>query len=139
MVFQFYFKKMQSSDFLKSLSQKKFTEIIERFVGQTGLVRITFLSEKNEQKIDCHLQGWNGTVLHASGTSDNMYATIDVVAQKLEAQLMRHKMKTRRQSRLPNARHHRLQLIQENVDPRSQDPWFEESETSWVGDYRIMN
>lgn len=111
MVFQFYFKKMHSSEALKSLSQRKLTDVIERFIGDSGLVRITFSTEKTEQKIHCYFQGWNGTILNASGASENMYATIDLVAQKLEAQLARHKMKTRRRSRLPEAQGRALRLV----------------------------
>jgi ribosomal subunit interface protein len=140
MVFQFYFKKMQSSEALKSLSQRKLSDVIERFLGDSGLVRITFSTEKNEQKIHCYFQGWNGTVLNASGASENMYATIDLVAQKLEAQLSRHKMKTRRRSRLPIAQTRALSVVGGSDSFPTMDDWDEEeSESSAVSSYQLLH
>lgn len=106
MMFQFYFKKMGSSETLKDLSQRKLSDLVERFVGANGLVRLTFQTERNAQRVLCHLQGHNGQVYRASASSDNMYANLDVVAHKLETQLLKEKTKTlRSKSRLqPNLR-----------------------------------
>ena len=140
MVFQFYFKRMHSSEALKSLSQRKMADVIERFLGDSGLVRITFSTEKNEQKIHCCFQGWNGTVLNASGASENMYATIDLVAQKLEAQLSRHKMKTRRRSRLPLVQYRSLSVVGGSDSFPTVDDWDEEeSESSEVSNYQLLH
>lgn len=141
MVFQFYFKKMHSSEALKSLSQRKLSDIIERFIGDSGLVRITFSAEKNEQKIHCYFQGWNGTVLNASGASENMYATIDLVAQKLEAQLSRHKKtKSRRRSRLAMAQSRALSVVGDSHSFPTLDDWDqEESELSEVSRLQLVH
>jgi|GEM_PF-3036650 len=141
MVFQFYFKKMQSSDALKLLSQRKLSDVIERFLGDSGLVRITFSTEKTEQKIHCYFQGWNGTVLNASGASENMYATIDLVTQKLEAQLSRHKVKTRRRSRLPVAQIRALEVAGGSDSFPTLDDWDDdkESELSEVSNFQLLH
>ena len=106
MMFQFYFKKMGSSDTLKDLSQRKLSDLLERFVGANGLVRLTFQTERNAQRVLCHLQGHNGQIFRASASSDNMYANLDAIAHKLESQLLKEKTKTlRSKSRLqPNLR-----------------------------------
>lgn len=96
MMFQFYFKKMGSSETLKVLSQKKLSDLLERFVGANGLVRLTFQTERNAQRVLCHLQGHNGQTYRASASSDNMYANLDIVAHKLEAQLLKEKTRTLR-------------------------------------------
>lgn len=103
MMFQFYFKSMGSSESLKILSQRKLTDVIERFADGTGLVRITFLSERGSQKMHCTMKGWSGRTIHASAASDNMYATVDAIAHKLESQLMRKKTRSqKRKERFPD-------------------------------------
>ena len=106
MMFQFYFKKMGSSETLKDLSQRKLSDLVERFVGANGLVRITFQTERNTQRVLCHLQGHNGQSFRASASSGNMYANLDTVAHKLESQLLKEKTRFQRQkSRMqPNLR-----------------------------------
>ncbi len=120
MMFQFYFKKMGSSETLKEISQRKLSDLVERFVGANGLVRITFQTERNSQRVLCHLQGHNGQTFRASATSDNMYANLDTVAHKLESQLLKEKTKMQKvkgKSRLqPN-----LRLLRQTDDTRMDD------------------
>jgi hypothetical protein len=88
----------------------------------------------------CYFQGWNGTVLNASGASENMYATIDLVAQKLEAQLSRHKMKTRRRSRLPMAQRRALSIVGGSNSFPTMDDWDEEqSDLSEVSRLQLVH
>lgn len=100
MIFQFYFKKMSSSEFLKDLSKKKLTDIVERYVGLPGNIHMTFQHVKSEHTIQCRLQSGIGPVVHATGTSDNMYAAVDLIAHKIEAQLARHKLRAQKKSRI---------------------------------------
>jgi ribosomal subunit interface protein len=102
MMFQFYFKRMGSSENLKDLSQRKITDVVGRLLGDTGLVRLTFTKEKSGSRIHCSLKARNGQIIHAIASSDNMYASIDVLAQKIEAQLTRMKTNYHRRARLPN-------------------------------------
>lgn len=127
MMFQFYFKKMGSSETLKGLSEKKLSDLVERFVGANGLVRITFQTEKNAQRVLCNLQGHNGQTYQASASSDNMYANLDAVAHKLETQLQRVKTRGQRhKSRLPETR---LRLVTNDTDSNV-DFWEDEYESS---------
>ncbi len=122
MMFQFYFKKMGSSETLKDLTQRKLSDLVERFVGANGLVRITFQTDRSGQKVLCYLQGHNGQTFQASATSDNMYANLDAVAHKLEAQL--NKVKTRMQkqkSRFDS----RLRLVTEETKSSSREEDFD--------------
>lgn len=135
MIFQFYFKRMQSSEFLKNLSQRKLTDVIERFVGQSGLVHLTFFQEKNEHKVQCRLHSWNGTVMHASGADENLYAAIDHVAQKLEAQLSRQKMRFHRKMRLQPIR----QASSLKREGTRLPLWTDEAEPLTTRSYRLLN
>ncbi|MBC7530099.1 MAG: ribosome-associated translation inhibitor RaiA [Oligoflexus sp.] len=135
MMFQFYFKKMASSETLKDLSKRKLSDLVERFVGTNGLVRITFQSEKKAQRVLCLLQGHNGKSYRASASSDNMYANLDAVAHKLETQLLR--VKTRNNSNCQSQKHKsrfaetRLRLIYEGEYPSENlDFWGDEYDSS---------
>ncbi|RYZ86687.1 MAG: ribosome-associated translation inhibitor RaiA [Proteobacteria bacterium] len=131
MMFQFYFKKMGSSETLKDLSQRKLSDLVERFVGANGLVRITFQTERNAQRVLCHLQGHNGQNIRASASSSNMYANLDAVAHKLESQLLKEKTKLQRtkgkqrvglSTETPN-----LRLVSSNREPivQEDDAYFD--------------
>lgn len=124
MMFQFYFKSMGSSESLKVLSQRKLTDVIERFADTTGLVRITFLSERGSQKILCTMKSSNGLVIYASASSDNMYATVDAIAHKVESQLMRKKTRSQKKKQ-------RLQLAFSESRKSWDDENFEDDLESW--------
>ncbi len=116
MMFQFYFKKMGSSETLKELSEKKLSDLLERFIGANGLVRVTFQMEKKAQRVFCYLQGHNGQIYRASASSDNMYANLDAVAHKLESQLLRVKTRSHSQKHKTRYPETRLRLVPEETD-----------------------
>ena len=93
MDFQFFFKGMDSSEALKELAARKFSERIEKLTYNPHKIRITFFVDGIAQGIQCNLTTRNGDRLHVSHKSPNMYSTIDLVAGKLEAQLKRRKTK----------------------------------------------
>jgi len=93
MIFQFYFKRIHSSAFLKDLSERKIQDVLERFQGDAGLVHLTFAKEKNQHVVQCRVRGLQGRTLYASAATDSIFACIDAVAQKLEAQLTRYKVR----------------------------------------------
>jgi ribosomal subunit interface protein len=93
MIFQFYFKRIHSSNFLKDLSERKIQDVLERFHGSAGLVHMTFAKEKNQHVVQCRVRGLQGRTLYASAATDSIFACIDAVAQKLEAQLHRYKVR----------------------------------------------
>ncbi len=131
MMFQFYFKKMGSSDTLKDLSERKLSDLVQRFIGSNGLVRITFQTEKNAQRVLCHLQGHNGQSYRASASSDNMYANLDAVAHKLETQLLRVKTRSAGHSQKHKSRfaETRLRLVNDDTDSNL-DFWDDEYDSS---------
>ncbi len=65
-------------------------------------VHVTLTVEKMRQKAEATIQV-AGTKLHATTTEPDMYAAIDLLADKLDRQLIRHKgkLKAHRRSREP--------------------------------------
>lgn len=93
MDFQFYFKKMTSSEALKQVAVKKISERIEKYANPTQIVHVTFLQDGLNNTLHCSISTRSGTRVYAESTSENMYNAIDLVAHKLEAQFERQKSK----------------------------------------------
>lgn len=93
MDFQFYFKKMQSSEALKQMAIKKITERLAKYTNPTQKVHITFYEDGPNHSLNCGLSTLSGARFYAEATSDNMYNAIDMVAAKLRAQFERRKTK----------------------------------------------
>lgn len=96
----FTFKNFEPSDHLKGYAQKRF-EKVGKFVSDSeeADLQVNLLVDKFRHKADVILNADN---IHISAyeDSEDMYATIDMVVDKLEAQLrkMREKMKSRGRS-----------------------------------------
>ena len=92
----FTFKNFEPSDHLKGYAQKRF-EKVSKFVSDSEAdLQVNLLVDKFRHKADVIL---NADSIHISAyeDSEDMYSTIDMVLDKLEAQLrrMREKMKSR--------------------------------------------
>lgn len=92
----FTFKNFEPSDHLKGYAQKRF-EKVSKFVSDSEAdLQVNLLVDKFRHKADVILNADN---IHISAyeDSEDMYSTIDMVLDKLEAQLrrMREKMKDR--------------------------------------------
>ncbi len=92
----FTFKNFEPSDHLKGYAQKRF-EKVSKFVSDSEAdLQVNLLVDKFRHKADVILNADN---IHISAyeDSEDMYSTIDMVLDKLEAQLrrMREKMKSR--------------------------------------------
>lgn len=92
----FTFKNFEPSDHLKGYAQKRF-EKVSKFVSDSEAdLQVNLLVDKFRHKADVIL---NADSIHISAyeDSEDMYSTIDLVLDKLEAQLrrMREKMKNR--------------------------------------------
>ena len=93
MNFQFTFKHMESSEALMELVRQKIGARVVRFSTSPVHAHVTFWVEGLTQKIHVTLiadDGYNVEVEHG-GT--DMYTEVDVVADRVEAQMRRHKEK----------------------------------------------
>ena len=94
MEFQFFFRKMDSSEALKQLVRKKVNDQLFKIIGTPSKVRITFFLEGNFQYIHCSVTAKNGMKLYTEASSESMYNAVDQLCQKLGSQLQRYKSRT---------------------------------------------
>lgn len=67
-------------------------EKLERHFDQIGNVQVTLSVEKQRQKAEASLN-IKGAQLHADAIHDDLYAAIDLMNDKLDRQLLKHKEK----------------------------------------------
>lgn len=96
----FTFKNFEPSDHLKDYAQKRFEKVGKYVSDSEADLQINLLVDKFRHKADVIL---NADSIHISAyeDSEDMYSTVDMVLDKLEAQLrrMREKMKDRKRGR----------------------------------------
>ena len=78
---------------LRSFTQEKFDKL-ERHFDKITAINVIFDVEKLRQKAEATILVAKGE-LHASSESEDMYAAIDVLVDKLDRQLIKHKEKLR--------------------------------------------
>jgi putative sigma-54 modulation protein len=124
----FAFKNFEPSDHLKEYAASRF-EKMAKFIGDTveTELQITLSVEKFRHKADVVLLADN---LHISAyeESEDMYATIDQVLDKLEAQLkrMRERHKERRRGGTPKSV--RMDVISFSEEPGGRTPLIKETD-----------
>lgn len=67
-------------------------EKLERHFDQIGNVQVTLSIEKERQKAEASANV-TGAQLHADAEHDDLYAAIDLMTDKLDRQLIKHKEK----------------------------------------------
>ncbi len=82
---------MEVTPALKDFAQKKFDKLIRHFDRITA-VNAVFKVEKLRQIAEATILV-NKAELHASSESDDLYAAIDLLIDKLDKQLIKHKEK----------------------------------------------
>jgi putative sigma-54 modulation protein len=96
----FYFKNFEPSTGLRDYASKRFDKL-SKYMENSGNaeVVVTLLVEKTRQIADVIIDA-DAMHISAHERSDDMYSTIDMITDKLEAQLrkMREKMKDRRKT-----------------------------------------
>ncbi len=89
------FRNMEPSNAIKSYAQEKLDRIRKYFPDPIG-AHLVFSCNKNHAYVaDIQLTLHNGTLLKAAETSQDMHSSIDLVLDKLEQQLRKHKEKLR--------------------------------------------
>ncbi|WP_353116616.1 ribosome-associated translation inhibitor RaiA [Nitratidesulfovibrio sp.] len=95
----FTFKNFEPSDHLKKYARRRL-EKLGRFVGKSALeMQVNLSVDKFRHKAEVQMAG-DGFTFSAVEQSEDMYATIDLVLEKLESQLRKQmeKLKDRRRS-----------------------------------------
>ena len=102
----FTFKNFEPSEHLKKYARRRF-EKVGRFLGKNPNLdlQVVMLIDKHRQRAEVKLTG-EGLNITASEQSDDMYATIDLVTDKLESQVRK----------VANRAHERRHSRDSNVD-----------------------
>lgn len=93
MQFQFSFKHMETSPALQTHAEEKITERIQKFVTKPDMAHVTFEVMRNQHKVHLHLAAGDGFGLECEAQSEDMYASVDLMVDKLSSQLKKHKEK----------------------------------------------
>lgn len=85
--------RMEITPALKSFAQEKFDKL-ERHFDKITVINVIFDVEKLRQIAEATILVAKGE-LHASSESEDMYTAIDILVDKLDRQLIKHKEKLR--------------------------------------------
>lgn len=85
------FKNIDSSDALKDYASKRFSKL-DRYIERPSDVHVVLSVEKRRHQADITLNA-DGVMINAVETTDDMYSAIDMVMDKLERQVKKHKEK----------------------------------------------
>jgi len=94
------FRQMECTDAVRSYAETKIGKL-EKFLRQASRADVTLTVDGNEHVAEVHLK--SGPIhLHGSERSEDMYASLDLVADKLERQIRSvhgHRVSRRRHSK----------------------------------------
>jgi len=93
MQFQVAFKQMESSEALKAYAESKIQNRVSKLINKPVLVNVTFSVDRKDHIAHCGISGIQGADIQVQQKDENMYAAVDRLADKLEAQLKKHKEK----------------------------------------------
>ena len=119
MQFQFAFRHMDTSTSLQDYTEAKLRILIEKFVTKAIEAQVIFSVDKHQHHVHCSLIGGDGFSVQVDQSSEDMYAAVDKMCEKIEVQLRRKK------ERLKD--HKGLQRADRNMTLNSNQP-FEPAE-----------
>ncbi|MBN2297043.1 MAG: ribosome-associated translation inhibitor RaiA [Deltaproteobacteria bacterium] len=85
------FKNIDSSDALKDYASKRFSKLA-KYIDRPTEVHVVLSVEKRRHKADISLNA-DGVMINAVEITEDMYSAIDMVMDKLERQIKKHKEK----------------------------------------------
>ena len=91
MDFRVFFKHMESSLPLFAYAQKKLGERLEKYACEPIEAHVTFSVEQLNQIASCHVRTRSGHLVQVENADTNMYACVDILADKLDKKLRRFK------------------------------------------------
>lgn len=85
------FKNLDSSDALKDYASKRVSKL-DKYIERPSEVHVVLSVEKHRHQADITLNV-DGALINAVETTEDMYSAIDMVMDKLERQVKKHKAK----------------------------------------------
>jgi putative sigma-54 modulation protein len=95
-------KNMQVSDKMKAYVEKKLRKL-DKFFDSDVEAALNFIEQKNRQRIEITLPV-NGFILRAEEEGPDIFAAIDLAADKLEKQILKYKARYNKKGRLSATR-----------------------------------
>jgi len=83
MELEFTFRNIESTEAIRAWALKRFAKV-EKHLREPSAAHVTLTVDKHRHRADLTVHAM-GDVLHASGETDDMYATLDAVMVKIEA------------------------------------------------------
>jgi putative sigma-54 modulation protein len=105
MQFQFSFKHMETSEALQKYAEDKIGEKIKKYVTKPIDAQVTFEVEKQSNRAHCSLRGGDGFSVEVDHVCEDMYASVDMVIDKLDIQLKRQKEKLKSHKNRKTVKH----------------------------------
>lgn len=91
MELEFTFRNLEATDAIKSWAQRRFKKVEKHLLEPTS-AHLTLTVDKFRHRAELTVHA-AGEILHAQEETDDMYQTLDKVAEKMEGAAQRHKEK----------------------------------------------
>lgn len=91
MNFEFRGKNIEVTGALKDYAEKRLSKL-EKYIDDVKAAQVTFSLEGEKHKVEVTIP-LNGVILRGEEATDDMYTSIDMVEEKLERQIEKHKTK----------------------------------------------
>jgi putative sigma-54 modulation protein len=89
---------IEIADSIKDYLKKRLNKLKKYFNKKEVNIHVVFMAEKERRGIEVALN-YNGAILHGQETTQDIYASIDQVVEKLERQLKKYKDKIQKKPR----------------------------------------
>ena len=104
----FYGKNLDLTDALRNYVQHRLNKLDRYFHGAVPAAQVVLSIQREHQRVQVTIP-FEGMILRAEEADPSMYAACDLVLDKLERQLRKHKTRSQRQ------RHHHLHAVDASV------------------------
>jgi len=114
MDFKFCFNQIPHSDFIINAVQTKIGRSMDLIFGSTN-AKVTVEKKGYEFSIGISINGRGGICYKASAKSENLYAAIDLLQDKLEKQIKKQRKKLQNHKRPALSKAGRINLLDEGL------------------------
>lgn len=102
-------KQVELTNALRQHAEKRISKL-EKYLDELKEVQVTLSVEKDRHRVEVTIP-INGIILRAEEESGDMYASVDMVIEKLERQIKKYKTKLAKKTRLNGLREYVAQSV----------------------------
>jgi putative sigma-54 modulation protein len=92
------FRHMEPTPSLKAYIGEKLQKV-KKYLQEPVEAHVIFSTEKFRHTIEVNITAGNGTVIHGMESMEDIHAAIDMVVDKIERQIKKHRDKSKRPKR----------------------------------------